>query len=455
MEKFHTQSDRAEDVGRRKEPVSAYDVVVAGGGAAGVAAACAAAEAGARTLLIERSSTLGGAVTLRNVLTYCGLYTCRPDPQQIVAGIVDRVLAVLRRLGGVTDMITLAHDGNVIVVVDPEAVKYALDEVCAAAGVDVFLGADVTGIERRDDRIVCARVSDFGATTTSVATGALVDATGDASAAYLAGSSVVAGNGGRTQTSTMGIRFGGIDPAAKLTFATVGQAVRQAIAEGAEGLTSSTGLVIRLPVSGDVVAYLADQDVDATDGSAYSSATQAARAQGWRYLEVIRTIPGCAGAYLVSTGPELGVRESRHLKTKASVTDATLRSGAVPRDTVALAGWPSEFHPGAGAPSEWLQIGGAGAFGVTLDDLRSEDTPNLFGAGRVLGGDLRAGASVRVVGTAFATGQAAGVAAALCNQEGVSDLLTATQTELRRQGARLGLQHGQAHEARRQGLEAP
>ena len=57
----------------------------------------------------------------------------------------------------------------------------------------------------------------------------------------------------------------------------------------------------------------------------------------------------------------------------------------------------------------------------------SAGTPNLYAAGRCADGDRMAGASLRVMGTAMVTGQAAGVAAALGP--------AATPGELRRQGA--------------------
>lgn len=104
---------------------------------------------------------------------------------------------------------------------------------------------------------------------------------------------------------------------------------------------------------------------------------------------------------------------------------------------MALGAWPSEYHPGAGKPSRWQAIGGDGAYGITLAQLRGIDRPNLFGAGRVLSGERTPAASARVIGTAFATGHAAGVAAALhALDPGEAQL---TRKELLRQGAILAL----------------
>ena len=69
-----------------------YDVIVVGGGTAGCASAIASARLGARTLLIERNHCLGGAATMRNVLTWCGLYTLSDTPQQAVRGVAQDVL---------------------------------------------------------------------------------------------------------------------------------------------------------------------------------------------------------------------------------------------------------------------------------------------------------------------------------------------------------------------------
>ena len=74
------------------------------------------------------------------------------------------------------------------------------------------------------------------------------------------------------------------------------------------------------------------------------------------------------------------------------------------------------------------------AYEIPLRCLVSRDTTNLFAAGRVVDADRQAGASLRVMGTAFATGQAAGVAAAMLADQGKADSERVRQI-LREQGA--------------------
>ncbi len=152
-----------------------HDVIVAGGGAAGVAAAIGASRAGARTLLIERGPCLGGAATLRNVLTYCGLYT-RDDVRQVVFGVAEDVLAALRPSGAVSEPRLFTA---VAVTIDPESVKHVLDELCAQAGVEVRLHSHVLDARRDAHEIRAVRVVDH-AGIHEISGRAFVDASGEA-----------------------------------------------------------------------------------------------------------------------------------------------------------------------------------------------------------------------------------------------------------------------------------
>jgi hypothetical protein len=382
------------------------DVIVAGGGAAGVGAALGAAAAGARVTLLERAPFLGGAATLSSVLTYCGFWTQAEPPLPCVGGAGRRVLDEIATLGVDVRPQRMSVSGVVVALIEPEAVKIALDRILARAGVEVVLHARIAEAASDGDRIRHVRVLDHRGAFTLVAD-AFVDASGEADLAYFSGAATRFGDAdGRYQNGTLPIRFGGIAPDADISRATWESAIIAAKARGVGPLTKEHGLVVRMQGSGDVLAFLADEAYDARDAYALSGAERHAREQAWAYLEAIRTLPGHERAYIVASGPMIGTRESRHI-----VAPYALSTERIADDR---------------------------AYGIPLRSLQSVDRANLFAAGRTLDADAYAFSSLRVMGTAFATGQAAGVAAAYV-AAGKALEPEPVRAELRRQGAILDL----------------
>lgn len=421
-----------------------YDVIVAGGGAAGVGAAVGAARAGARVALIERAGYLGGAATQSTVLTYCGFWTQSDPAMRVVDGVGGEVLREIDALGGDASPVRMGVSNVVIALLDPEIVKYALDRVCERAGVDVFLHSTViraTGDAKNgEERAAITSVTryDHGGTTTHRAR-AFVEASGDSDLAAWAGATTRYGDAyGHAQNGTMVMRFGGIDPEADVRRTTWEAAVKAGKARGLEALSKEHGLVTRIPGSNDVVAFLADEGYDVRDARSISAAERHGRQAAWSYLEAIRALPGHERAYLVSTGPTIGTRESRHVVAQYQLRTEDVLERAHFDDAIAVGGWPVEYHPGAGEPNVWRRIRDDGSYEIPLRTLQSASHRNLFAAGRTIDAETHAFASARVMGTAFATGHAAGIAAALvaAGRDADADAdAGSVRDELRRQNA--------------------
>jgi hypothetical protein len=398
-----------------------YDVVVVGGGAAGIAAALGASQCGARTLLVERYGFLGGAATNANVLSYCGFYTAGDAPRRVVGGAGAAVLDALAARG--LDVAPIrAPSGNWIVMLDPEALKVALDHVVGAHTIDGRLHCMLVGAHRAVSGIAAVTLYDHAGRFDVEAT-AFVDASGDADLGFAAGVPTVADDAAPRprQLASYPVRIGGVPPNV-----VVDRAALRALMEHFEGgderahVRSNGGHFLRLPRSQELWWMGVDLATDGLDSADLANAERAGRDLVWQFLELLRArMPGFEHAYLCSSGPQLGIRDTRQLETRYRLTDDDVLSGRLREDGIACGCWPAELHAGTGGPT-FQAVGGDGYYHVPLGALHAVGVDNLLVAGRAIGSDLRAYGSLRVMGTAFATGQAAGIAAAHVANRGLA-----------------------------------
>lgn len=412
---------------------TAYDVVVVGGGAAGVAAAVSAARGGARVCLVEQYGFLGGAATNSSVLAYCGFYDQRGE--QVVYGFGEEFLQELHR----SDLYrreTFSNSGNTVVLLDQETTKLILDKLVASAGIDVLFHSTLHSARRGPDGIESILLAHRGGEL-EITAKAFVDCSGDGALIAAADAAHHLSPADQRQASTLVMRVGGVAEDAETSPQAMDEALTRYAARTGVELGRSNNTCVRLPLSRELMLLLADEHIDVLDVHQLSTAESRARALCHEYLNAfVAFLPGWKDAYLAATGPQLGIREGRRLRGRETVRAEDV-SGARrrPEDAIARCGWPMEDHAVAGSTS-YHRIAGKGWYHIPYGALASSDVANLWAAGRLTSSDNRAFASLRVMGTSFATGQAAGLAAALYVGDGTVDV-PRLQDALAGQGALL------------------
>jgi hypothetical protein len=123
----------------------------------------------------------------------------------------------------------------------------------------------------------------------------------------------------------------------------------------------------------------------------------------------------------VATGNHIGVREGRRVAGLYRVSEDDVISGARHEDAVCRVTFGIDVHSTRPAESRAYSEENkrrTQPYDIPLRALLSREVPNLLLAGRCISGDFIAHSSYRITGAAVATGQAAGVAAALAARGG-------------------------------------
>ena len=404
-----------------------YDVVVCGGGPAGIGSAIAAARNGAKTLLIEQAGALGGMSTLGEVPSFCPF---GKDKKPAITGIGLEVVKRLKKAKG----LGITTDTVPWVVKDPEKLKVIYDEMLAESGAETLLFTFVAGTIKSGNKVRCVLIENKSGRQ-AVFGKIFIDATGDADVAAAAGAAFSKGDKrGIMQAASLCYRSVGTDKEKYYKFARKIDAQRKA-KEWWASLVSK-GRLAR--IKDTEYRGLGPQEVspgmlghnfghvyfaDGTNAKDLTRVMISGRKLAQSFTEYGRKhIPGMKNAKIAATGALPGIRETRRVKCEYELTLDDYLNARHFKDDIAVYDYTIDVHNATSKKKEavkfdkdfdsmWLKKGQT--YGICFRALLPKGLPNLLIAGRSIGSDRMMNGSVRVMPACFATGQAAGTAAAL------------------------------------------
>ncbi len=318
------------------------DVLVCGGGTAGLGAAVAAARNGARTTLLERHGFCGGICVSSLVHTFDGARSCRDNSQFVVGGIPREVIDALAARSA------LALDDNPPETLnfDPEAMKLVSDRLLSAAGVRLYYHLFATGATRDGDRVssvLAAGKEGLWELKAKV----IIDTTGDGDVSYSAGAAYEKHE--QLQTMSQHFRVGGLT--GDRSWHELEKDCRRALDRAfAEGRAPKYGgpWVIRIR-AGEMTLNCTRLYGDGSKTEDLTHAERQGREDLTTMLEVFRQdIPDLRSSYILTSGPSIGVRETRRILGDYQVTADDVKECRSMPDPIALGSWPIDIHPSDG-----------------------------------------------------------------------------------------------------------
>lgn len=356
------------------EITDTVDVLVVGGGTAGTVAAIQAGRLGAKTLLIERGSQLGGTMTTGGV-AFPGLFDAWG--KQIIAGIGWELVKESVEMDEGTfpnfAKVPQRHWHNQVFT---NQFLYAIlaEEKCAEAGVAIAYYEFPRAVTRVDEgwQVDCV---GFG-TSRRVLCRQIIDCTGGAEIVGLLG--------------LPRLREVERQPGSFLYML-------------GEAHEPGRNQIHRLYVHG-------------ADSTNSRTATQANLAGRKSILAKVRE----EKKRLMHLQPETGFRESYRIEGETLVTVQDYTSGRFFDDAISYAFYPVDLHTREGVKPEPLKPGTLPT--IPLRALIPKGSRDLIVAGRCVSSDRLANSGLRVQAPCMGMGQAAGVAVALAAKSGKTPL---------------------------------
>jgi hypothetical protein len=391
------------------------DVLVIGGGTAGTIAAIQAGRLGARTMLVESGSQLGGTTTTGGV-DFPGLF--HAWGKQIIAGIGWELVveAVKLNSGDLPDFAkpTGRQHWRHQVRICGNLYAALAEEACVKADVQLRYYESPLSVTAVPEgwRV---RLGGKG-TSVDVVTKQLIDCTGNASVVGLAGFERLREK--TRQPGTLIYRLGGYDlPSidmnalqAKLVAARKSGALKPTDING-----SIAGFLGKGGESGNHIP-----GADSSTSETHSATNILGRQSLLRVVRFLKEEPAFALMNIERLQTETGIRETFRIIGEAQITHEDYTSGRVFADAVAHSFYPIDLHYEGGVTPKHLTEGIVPT--IPLRALIPKASKNLLVAGRCLSSDQLANSALRVQASCMAMGQAAGATAALAAQTGTTPL---------------------------------
>lgn len=355
------------------------DVLVVGGGSAGTIAAIQAGRAGAKTMVMERASYLGG-MTTRGGVCFPGLFDAWG--KQIIKGIGWELVSECVELDGGTlpnfAKVPRSHWMNQVHI--NQFLYYILaEEKCEQAGVQVVY-------------------HEFPQAVTEVKGGWQVDCVGF-------------GTRRRVLCKQIVDCTGGAEMAGMLGYARLREEERQpGSIQFLVGEKNNPGRGTERGGAGLLHAIY----VHGADSTNSRTVTEASLTGRKAVLKKVRS----SKQRLMHLQPEPGFRESYRIEGDTVITVNDYRSGRFFDDAVCYAFYPVDLHTKNGVRPEPLKPGTVPT--IPLSALVPKGSKNIIVAGRCVSSDRLANSGLRVQAPCMAMGQAAACAAVIAAKDGTT-----------------------------------
>ena len=409
-----------------------YDIIIVGGGTAGVSCAWNSAKLGLKTLLIEKNSFLGGAITSSLVIP-----AMKTSKNSINNDFFNEFYQNLEEKNGAITYI----DGN-RGWFNPEITKIVLDEMLTNANVDILFETEVRNIIKKDKTLLVyiEPLNDNNNLCLSsemlshpIETINLVDATGDAKICQKLNCKFLEKNKNETQPSSLRFIMNGVDRKAfgewLLDFDTDRNVSTAAVIDGythfstAYTWDNNVNWALK-PLFAEAIANGDLKEMDTNYFQIFSVAGTAdavafncpriinspqnpyieARSAIYRLSNFCKKyLPGFNNSHISNIANSLGIRVSNLVEGKYIYTYNDLINGKAFDNPVLISNYPVDIHSEKKDTSTLKPV--YKEYQLPLESLCVKDFDNLFVVGRCISAEFKAQAALRIIPSCFSMGE--------------------------------------------------